>query len=290
MSDRPFRFGIGLSADASMSDWQHQARAAEDLGYDVIMVSDHLGMAAPFPALTALAAVTTRPRLGTFVLNTGFYKPALLARDVSSTDLPTGGRLELGLGTGWAQDEFADAELPFPPAGQRIAHVERTITELRRRFATGNPPVLQQPAPPILVACRGDRLLAMAAANADIISLAGVDVTERPVTEEAVERALADRIEFIRAAAGRPIEQLELGLTIMTVHLDGKGMPDLTTQRMFAPGLSDDELLALPGVLHGSPDDIAGTLECYRRKYHLTHFVVPATAMADFAEVIDRLR
>jgi alkanesulfonate monooxygenase SsuD/methylene tetrahydromethanopterin reductase-like flavin-dependent oxidoreductase (luciferase family) len=51
----------------------------------VLLVPDHLDMPAPFPALVAAAEATSRPRLGTLVLNTGFYKPALPARDVAST-------------------------------------------------------------------------------------------------------------------------------------------------------------------------------------------------------------
>ncbi|MEU7632964.1 TIGR03621 family F420-dependent LLM class oxidoreductase [Nocardia sp. NPDC049220] len=294
MSDRPFRFGVrfgaNLSSSGSVSWLQDQARKAEDLGYDVIMLPDHLATPAPFPTLAALAAVTTRPRLGTFVLNAAFYNPALLAREVSSTDLLIDGRLELGLGAGWARNEFDEAGLPFPTPGQRIAHLERTITEIRRRFAAGDPPTRQQPAPPILVGGSGDRLLAAAAIHADIISLASVPTTGRPVTTDAVERALEERTGYIRAAAGRRIQELELGLTLGAVYVDGNGKFDLTLPRMAAPDLADDELLALPGVLHGSPGNIAETLQRYREKYHLTHFVVPATSMVGFAEVFSRIR
>ncbi|MBF6220743.1 TIGR03621 family F420-dependent LLM class oxidoreductase [Nocardia abscessus] len=294
MTDRPFRFGVrfgaSLSSSGSVSWLQDQARKAEELGYDVIMLPDHLGTPSPFPTLAALAAVTTRPRLGTFVLNAAFYNPALLARDVSTTDLLIEGRLELGLGAGWAQEEFDEAGLLFPTAGQRIVHLERTILELRRRFAAGDASRRQQSAPPILVGGSGDRLLAAAAVHADIISLASVPVTERPVTTDTVEQALAERTEYIRAAAGRPIQELELGLTLGAVYVNGHGKLDLTLPRMAAPDLSDDELLALPGVLHGSPGDVAETLQRYREKYHLTHFVVPATSMTGFAKVFSRIR
>lgn len=78
MAYRGFRFGVSLITSESRAEWQDKARAAECLGYDVILVPDHLGMPAPFPSLVAAAQVTTRPRLGTFVLNAGFHKPALL--------------------------------------------------------------------------------------------------------------------------------------------------------------------------------------------------------------------
>lgn len=64
---RPFRFGVSLIDPASAEEWRARCRRAEELGYDVILVPDHLSMLAPFPALVAAAGVTERPRLGTFV-------------------------------------------------------------------------------------------------------------------------------------------------------------------------------------------------------------------------------
>ncbi|MFE0807295.1 LLM class flavin-dependent oxidoreductase [Streptomyces sp. NPDC058848] len=106
---RPYRFGVNLTVPAPAEQWSAKCRRAEGLGYDVIQVPDHLGMMAPFPALVAAARATARPRLGTFVLNAGFWNPALLAREVATTDALTGGRLELGLGTGYVRAEHDTA-------------------------------------------------------------------------------------------------------------------------------------------------------------------------------------
>ncbi|NUP22148.1 MAG: LLM class flavin-dependent oxidoreductase, partial [Streptomyces sp.] len=84
VSPRPFRFGVNLMTAAPADEWRAKCRRAEELGYDVILVPDHLGMPAPFPALVAAAEATERPRLGTFVLNAGFWNPALLAREVAT--------------------------------------------------------------------------------------------------------------------------------------------------------------------------------------------------------------
>src|ERR1700754_4676440 len=105
MTDHPFRFGISLFNVGSRSAWRARVREVEDLGYDVLQVADHLGMAAPFPALVAAADVTSI-RLGTFVLNAGILHPAYLARDVADVYRLTDGRLELGLGAGYVQAEF----------------------------------------------------------------------------------------------------------------------------------------------------------------------------------------
>jgi alkanesulfonate monooxygenase SsuD/methylene tetrahydromethanopterin reductase-like flavin-dependent oxidoreductase (luciferase family) len=91
---------------------QDAARRAEDLGFDVLHLPDHIGAPAPFPTLMAAAAATKTLRLGTFVLNACFYKPALLARDVQALRELSDGRFELGLGAGYARDEFEAAELP----------------------------------------------------------------------------------------------------------------------------------------------------------------------------------
>ncbi|HEY0938057.1 MAG TPA: LLM class flavin-dependent oxidoreductase, partial [Trebonia sp.] len=126
MSSRPFRFGVSLFAGGSSAAWQSKVQRAADLGYDIVQVPDHLGLAAPFPALVSAASVPV-PRLGTFVLNAGFYRPALLARDVAETSRLLEGRLELGLGTGYNAAEFEAAGLPFGSAGMRIDHLEHTI-------------------------------------------------------------------------------------------------------------------------------------------------------------------
>src|SRR4051794_31365522 len=78
MSTRPFRFCVNMMTAPSRQEWQDKCRRAEDLGFDTIAVPDHLGRPAPFAALVSAAEVTTRPRLGTFVLNVGFTRPALL--------------------------------------------------------------------------------------------------------------------------------------------------------------------------------------------------------------------
>src|SRR5437764_13828090 len=110
---RPFRYGVALVAPGSRAEWVAKCRQAEDLGYDVVGVVDHLGTVAPFPALVLAGEVTERVRLNTFVLNASFYNPVLLAREVTGLDRFTDGRLELGLGAGYAEAEFAAAGIPW---------------------------------------------------------------------------------------------------------------------------------------------------------------------------------
>ena len=116
-----FRFGVNLTVSASRAEWIDKCRTAEDLGYDVLCVPDHLDMPDPFPSLLLAAEYTERPRLCPYVLNAGFYPPALLARQVSTARALIGNRLELGVGTGYAKEEFDRAGLPWPSPGERIA-------------------------------------------------------------------------------------------------------------------------------------------------------------------------
>lgn len=81
---KDFRFGLSLRSTASRAAVQEAAVRGEALGYDVLLVPDHLGAPAPFPVLATAGAATETMRLGTFVFNACFYKPALRSRRRSS--------------------------------------------------------------------------------------------------------------------------------------------------------------------------------------------------------------
>ncbi|MFI5779914.1 TIGR03621 family F420-dependent LLM class oxidoreductase [Nocardia sp. NPDC051570] len=280
---RDFRFGVSVRTSESRREWQRTVREVEDLGYDTLLVPDHLGMVAPFPALMSAAEVTRRVRLGTFVLNAGFARPALLARDVAAVDQLTDGRFELGLGAGYEKAEFEAAGIPFPRAGERVSHLGRTIVEVRRLLA--DPDHRPRPARsdlPIAIAGRGDRLLSLGARHADIVGLSGVVPGEDP----AVAGSLPERVAFIRRAAGDRFADLELNLMLLSVQITGSGAPD----RKFYPDYSDEQLRTLPNVVHGSEDQIADALRRLREEYGITYFTAAHTDLYPLAKVIARLR
>ena len=272
MAAKAFRFSLGIHAAKSLSALQDKVKRYEDIGFDALHLPDHLGAPAPFPVLTAIASATSRVRLGTYVLNAGFYKPALLARDAGEVDQLSGGRLDLGLGAGYVREEFEAAELPYPSARQRVDHLEHVTTYLKKHL----------PKLPILIAGNGNRLLTIAAHHADIIGLTGASSGD-------VADPLAERIEFVRNAAGARFADLELNLAITAVPSDNSGKPDLALTRRFVD-LSDEELLALPSVLSGSPGEIADTLRGYREKYGLTSFTFQENHVDTIAKVIPELR
>ncbi|KAA1246994.1 LLM class F420-dependent oxidoreductase [Mycobacterium simiae] len=270
---KDFRFGLGVRSIKSIAALKEKAKRAEALGFDVLCVPDHLGAAAPFPTLTAAAMVTSKIRLGTYVLNAAFYKPALLSRDVEALDLVSDHRLEVGLGTGYVREEFDAAELPYPSAGARVDHLEHVTTYLKD----------QHPELPILIAGNGDKVLTLAAQHADIVGLTGSPV-------HAADDPLAERVGFVRQAAGERFDALELNLAITAVPREGQRVPDLSMTRRYSPQLSNEQLLALPSVLSGSPREIANTLTAYRDRYGVTFFTVQDNHVDNFAKVITELR
>ncbi|HXS87064.1 MAG TPA: TIGR03621 family F420-dependent LLM class oxidoreductase [Mycobacterium sp.] len=266
MAKKSLRFSLGIHAAESLTALQDKVKRYEDTGFDALHLPDHLGAPAPFPVLTAIASATSRVRLGTYVLNAGFYKPALLARDAGEVDQLSGGRLDLGLGAGYVREEFEAAELPYPTARQRVDHLEHVTTYMKKHL----------PKVPILIAGNGNRLLTIAAQQADIIGLTGAD-------------SLADRVEFVRDAAGDRFADLELNLAITAVPSGNSEQPDLALTRRFVQ-LSDEELMALPSVLSGSPRGIADTLLGYHEKYGLTSFTFQENHVDTIAKVIAELQ
>ncbi|WP_082958168.1 LLM class F420-dependent oxidoreductase [Mycobacterium alsense] len=270
---KDFRFSMSMRFFKSRERLVEKAKRAEDLGYDILCVPDHLGAAAPSPTLTAVAMVTTRLKLSMYVLNAAFYKPALLSRDLQAVDLLSDGRLEIGLGTGYVREEFEAAELPYPTAGARVDHLEHMTTYLKEHH----------PTTPILIAGNGDRVLTLAARHADIIGLTGARVHD-------VDDPLAERVEFVRRAAGGRFDSLELNMVITAMPREGETTPDLKLTRTYAPELSDEQLLSMPSVLSGSPREMADTLRGLRDKYGLTSFTVQDNNLDAFAKVIAELR
>jgi alkanesulfonate monooxygenase SsuD/methylene tetrahydromethanopterin reductase-like flavin-dependent oxidoreductase (luciferase family) len=174
----------------------HAVRA-EELGYDSLWLSDHLflgiakyggreepyGAYEPISTLGALAGAVSRPRLGTLVLCEALRPPTVAAKALATLDRIAGGRLDIGLGAGWYEPEYAAIGMAMPTPGVRIRRL-RELTEIVTGLLGGDPldysgeffeaagarvdpPALQQPRPPVFLGGKGDRLLATVAACAD---------------------------------------------------------------------------------------------------------------------------
>ena len=170
---------VGVDFDALLE----RAQACEDAGLHSLWLADHMwarGMRDVdhleiWTALTALAARTTRVRLGSLVLCNSYRSPALVAKMAASFDAISKGRLELGIGAGWMEEEYRGYGYNFGPVSRRIEQldegldvIKRLFTERRATFqgkyyalddAPNNPKPVQQPHPPITIGGAGERLL-----------------------------------------------------------------------------------------------------------------------------------
>lgn len=203
------QFAIIVHTVSSQLYFQQLVRRADTLGYDVFAAGDHLGGLAPFAALSAAGMISERLRLRTYVLNTGFWNPALLAREVATLDVLSQGRTELGLGAGYMKNEHEDARLPWLPLEARVQALEEIVLEVRRRLADDahRPQPVQWPVP-LLVGAMSGPALSVAARHAQIVGFAGLrHVKGAPAGTFTVCSAAetATRVDEVRRqAGGRP--------------------------------------------------------------------------------------
>jgi probable F420-dependent oxidoreductase len=283
------RFGVNTLWSGDRAAFAEESRRAEKLGFDVIGLADHLGYPAPFPALVLAAEATERVLVNTFVLNAGFYNPVLLAREVATVDRITGGRLELGLGAGYVEAEYRAAAIPFGTAGERVRHLGHTVAELKRLYADPEyAPRPHQPCPRLLIAGGGDRLLRLAAEHADVISFSGAAKARGGGRLPAGSAQLAERVSFVRAAAGDRLAEVELNLLVQQVAGDAGPLLERLRPRM--PGITREILDDSPVFLLGTPRDIADQIAELHERLGITYFTTFGHSMDLFAEAMELLR
>jgi probable F420-dependent oxidoreductase len=264
--------------------WLDLARRAEEIGFEALYVADHPGScAAPFVALAAAAAVTSRLRLGSYVVNAGVREPILLASDVATLDVVSGGRAILGLGAGHTPAEWAAVGKVRPGVRARIDHCI-AVAERTRRMLAGDgmdqPRPVQDPVP-LLIGGGNTRLLRWAAEHADIIGLAGLGRTlDDGHRHEA--RWSGDQIDAqVELAGGKPIEAL-VQLVQVT---DDAGAVYAEWADDSSP--SEDVLAASPYMLVGTIEEIAAKIKAVESRWGITRFAVRRSAI-DVVEALLR--
>ncbi len=304
---RAFRFGVQLSGGTG-TDWLGQVRQAEELGYSSVFVPDHFGdQLAPIPALTAAAAATTDLRVGSLVFDNDYRHPVLLAKEIASLDVLSGGRVEFGLGAGWMNSDYDQSGIPHDRAGVRIDRLEEAITVMKGLFAEGPtsfsgehytitgldglPRPVQQPHPPFLIGGGAPRVLRLAGREADIV---GVNPAIRSgnVDEDAgrdMAPGITDRkLEWVRQGAGDRFDDLELNMLVFAVIVtDDRG--NLLTKLAPRFGLSAEELADSPHVWIGTSAQIADDLRRWRDRWDVSYWVVQGPALEAVAPVVAEL-
>ncbi len=246
----PFRFVVTAANSRSHTDWTTQARKIEDLGYSTLLIPDRMSASlfSPFIALAVAAEATKTLRIGSYVFCNDYRHPVVLSREAASLDLLSDGRFELGLGAGVSGQEFQQMGIPFASAGTRVERLEESIQLIKQLFKEetvnfsgkhyvvnglkGQIPPVQKPHQPILIAGAGERMLKLAAREANIIAIGskvgrgGVDPSDPP---------LEQKLAWIKEAAGERFSTLELGQSIYTIEIsDSKTAPTSTMNWGFA--------------------------------------------------------
>ena len=304
---RAFRFGVVCWQARSRHDWREKARQAEQLGYTTFLVPDHLqDQVAPVPALLAAADATTTLRIGSHIFANDFRHPVLLAKEAATLDLLSDGRFELGLGAGYLRAEYDQAGLAFASPGVRVGRLEEAIRLIKQLLSEGPttftgthyavtdlpglPKPVQQPHPPILIGGGGPRLLALAAREADIVSIvlrsrtdgSGLDLTDFAAA------SMARKVRQVQAAAGARWTTLELSTLIQRVVVtDDPYTP--ATQLGERYGLPPEQVLESPFILLGTVAQLCEVLHARREQYGLSYIVVFEPSMDAFAPVVARL-
>ncbi|MGH3854361.1 MAG: TIGR03621 family F420-dependent LLM class oxidoreductase [Pseudonocardiaceae bacterium] len=266
-------FGINVGAVSSQRELSQLVRRADALGYDVLAAPDHLGALAPFAALTAAGLLSDRLRLRTCVLNAGFWNPALLAREVATLDVLSRGRAELGLGAGHMKSEYQDAGLPWLPLGQRVAALEATVLEVRRRLAdeAHRPSPVQRPVP-LMVGAMSRVALAVAARHAEIVGFTGLrQVKGAPAGTFTLCSAaeMVQRVDEVRRRAGGRLYRSDVLLQWVVVGQD----PEHAAAQIAAsaPGrLTAQQLVTSPVALLAR--DVAHAVKELRRRQQVYGF------------------
>jgi len=306
---RPFRFGIITDGAPTREEWITRAREAEDLGYATFLQPDHFtNEFFPLPSLMAAADATKNLRIGTLVYNNDLRHPVLLAKEAAALDMLSGGRFELGIGAGWNRPEYDQVGLPFDRAGLRIERLEEALKILKQSFSdeavnfTGKhytvtdlnvtPKPIQRPHPPIVMGGGGKKLLSLAAREANVIGLhlkvndnGTIDATER------IEETLAEKVEWIREAAGERFSSIELNILISGFVL-AQNQREAAEQHIRKRGLKDatvEQVLANPYVMLGTIEQMVERIQLWRERLGVSYLVIYAEYMHAFAPIVSQL-
>jgi probable F420-dependent oxidoreductase len=312
---RPFRFGLFAENVLTRASLFDLARKAEDQRYSTFLIRDHFiaepfgPQLAPLTTLAAVAGVTRRLRIGSLVLCNDYRHPVQVAKEAATLDVLSEGRLEIGLGAGFSRREYEQAGMRFDPVRVRVERLGEAIRILKGLFTgdavdfagthyelsglTGFPVPVQRPHPPILIAGTSRRMLALAAAEADVVGFQTVATATGAVVQDPALRLAATvrgKIEELRQLAGARFNDIELNVTASIVVTDNRR----EEAERFASGrgwtgISADDVLEMPSVFIGSVGTIVAEMLQRRESFGFSYFAIPDRALAAAAPIVSRL-
>ena len=270
------RVGLKLSQNATIDQLRAVWRVADDAGFDHCWCMDHLATLGPrddgpiFEAWTLLAGMavaTSRTRIGCMVTGNTYRHPAVLAKAAVTVDHLSAGRLEFGLGAGWAENEHTMLGLPFGSKGDRADWLEEAcevITSLWTRPRTSfdgthyklsdaiaEPKPVQQPHPPIWIGGSGrQRTLRITARYADVWNAAGGSPDEVAEVSAVLDQRCAE--------IGRDPAQIRRSVQLRVTEANDDVLELVASYR--AVGVTEIVLILHSQNPAGLAGDIAGLL------------------------------
>ena len=289
--------------------WLELARTADAGGFDTLYVADHPGTSpAPFVALAAAATVTDRIRLGTCVVNAGRWEPLVLATEVATLDVLSGGRSVLGIGAGHTPAEWSMAELEIPRPAARVARLKEVVEAVQSLLA-GNEvslsgahvqlkeAILKVPRPiqdpiPLMVGGNGPNLLRFAAGWADIVGITGLGKTLADGHSHEANwgsDTLNSTFGLVRSAAGLADRTPSIEALVQHVEFTEDADARAGEIAKVIPGASGSDILASPFVWIGTPEEIALQLHEFEERWGVTRYVVREAALTQATEMLQLL-
>jgi len=305
---RSFRFGVDCHEPLEGRTFADSVRELEALGYSTLFVPDHFDEGlGPITAMATAAAVTSTINVGTLVLDCDFRHPAVLARELASIDLLSGGRLEVGLGAGWKRLDYDRSGITMDPPKVRVDRMIEHTRVLKALFSgapltfdgehyritdlDGTPKPARPGGPPILIGGGARRVLRFAAREADIVGV-NASIHSGEIDTAAAHDALPERIDekvaWVREAAGGRVDDVELNawLAVAEVTDDTAAVAD-GLGAVFAADPKD--VLGSPLTLVGSVGEITDRLHERRERWGYSYTVVPGDKARDFAPIVAAL-
>ncbi len=287
---RPFRFSVTARWAGGGTRWREFAKRAEGQGYDVLLVTDHMGpQLAPIPAMMAAADATTRLRVGSFVFSNDYRNLVMLAKEIATIDVISSGRVELGIGAGWRVPDYREMGIPYDPPAVRVARLEEAIPRLDRLLRDEiSPKPVQRPRPPLMIGGGGARVLRLAARQADIVSFApSLNASGRPRPRSLTLGGLRERVErFDRQARSRDVEK-NIWLFDAGVSDNARTLRRAIGTRLKGAGVA---LLRSPFFLYGSRASLRDRIRAMRDALGVSYISIPGQAMDEFAPIVQELR
>jgi probable F420-dependent oxidoreductase len=306
-SIKPFRFAITATRAESGDAWRAKARRIEELGYDTLLITDHITQQlAPIPAMAAALEATTRLRVGSYVFANDYRNPVLLAKEIATLDVLSGGRVEFGLGAGWYQRDYDMLGLPYDPPGKRVSRMIEAVRLIDRLFAEDTvdssgafytvhgakvlPKPIQRPRPPLMIGAGGPRMLRFAAEHADIVALnPQFDANAQPVVADLTRGQTERKLARLRAEAGARMDDVELNIFIVDVGVtdEPRSLFDAVATRLKGAAA---QIVDSPFFLYGSLAELKQQVLARRERLGITYFGLPEKAMEPFAPLVRELR